>query len=206
MVKQFMIKCIPLFVGLFFLLCGLFFRTASVDNMKANIAVQEDTIAELENEFDNRSSEVRQSEIKVVQSATGLDSARVEKDKEIAQKFLKPIFTWSSGKEYDAIRNQCIDMFGAESSFVTEFMPENVKSEDGTLNYIDVFHVNCHFEKLEQNVELIEGDTYTYLSLVTASNTDKKGAEGESHCVIRYSIDLDGNISNVNTFTVANVK
>lgn len=136
----------------------------------------------------------------IVESATGLDQSRVSRDDKIAEEFISDIMTWSDGETYDKNREKLMELVGEDNEIFESFMPENVKYQD--LNYIDTHSANSKYEGMESYVTDIDGDKYSYIALVTWSTT-MANVEGEAQCLFQYTIDGEGNITDLNAFTLS---
>lgn len=144
---------------------------------------------------------------------TGLDTKRVKTDDGIIEsKVLKKYFTWKSGADYEALKNDFDETFSNDDgNFGTVILPD-LKSEQDTegnvTNAIDngEFGVlNMTYDSMQSHVTSIEDDVYSYFTEVTVKSTIK-GTDAEAstgHIIVTYSIDKEGNISHLNGFTIA---
>ena len=158
--------------------------------------------AHIENQIKLKELSVKNEVDKVLESVTGLNNEKFNKDKKVAEEFMRKVFTWSSYKEYNEVRNEIMKTHNlkADSGFIKTFMPEivNEKMDGKDYNRIDVFGYNMSFETFTPHVVGINGLDYSYFSIVTVSSRDKEhGGEAFMKAVMTYKIDKDGNISDL---------
>lgn len=198
-----------------FILSGVFVIIAflvvclPISDLNNKIDEQNTELAKLQNELTMAQSLNKSSHDKIVVKSTGLDANRTMNDNKIAIEFIKKCLTWSSYEEYNEIRNSLITDYKLDTSsnFLTVFMPEvvNATSPDGTnYNRIDIFGYNLSYEKMDSYVTDISNDgKYSYFSFVTVSSRDKNGKEGTTMAAFIYTIDVDGNITNIDASAVS---
>lgn len=210
-------KVLPVIISFVFFIICLIYMQVNMKDANEQLQAKLSEKYQLKNEYDVKKSTVANTKKKLIQDATGLDTNRVAIDKDIAEKFAYKVFTWGNGQEYDEVRNMLLNMYGLsqDSDFMTSFYPENVKviNGDTELNYIDntlinestgeFVSFNSQFEDMSSYVMNIDGDKYTYFSFVIFSSSDTAGAEAKSTAILTYTIDLDGYVSNVNGYTIA---
>lgn len=139
----------------------------------------------------------------VAKDAYGLDLDRKATDDKIFQKFISSATTWKSGKDYVAARKELMRKYKLteESSFMNVFMPKKGvyrEDDDGKLYFTGDF-ANSKFVSLSSSVIGISPNEYNYFAIVTTS-TNLKGVgshSSEGKSVVTYTVDKDGNISNI---------
>lgn len=100
-------------------------------------------------------------------------------------------------KEYKLLDND---------NFMKVFMPllkqygMTLKS-DGN-NEIDTGSLNLSYDKMKSYVTNIQGDKYSYFTVVTVNSHDKKGAVANGKIVASYTVNGHGKISNLNADTI----
>lgn len=138
--------------------------------------------------------------------ASGLDASRVAKDDASAKKLIEAVCTWDSKESYDAMRKDVISKYklADDSSFVKVFIPEvkNVNVGDKSINEIDANGLNMEFVSMDSNVTNISGDKYTYLTTVTIQSSDSAGANAEGVSAFIYTVDADGNLSELSAYNI----
>lgn len=158
-----------------------------------------------------------------VQEASGLDTSRQKTDDGIAEKFFENCLDWDDSKSYDEKREWVSEQEKAtpsievEDSFLTVFFPAVTETEDDNgkqVNIIDKEGLNVSFDSssFESHVVDIDtkGDVYSYLAEFNVTTTSRyEDAEGTSHSAdgnakiaATYSIDSDGNMKDVNAYTI----
>lgn len=210
-------KVVCVIVSIVFLGIASVVSNFDVNAIQKQIDEQQSELHDLENELEVKRNSAAQSEKKFVESMTGLDIDRVEKDDEIAKDFVSKVVTWSDGASYDAIREEIMKTYGlaADSDFMTVFLPENIKvtQPDGSvLNYIDSQNAlveaglsnqayNAQYESMESYVTDIRSGTYSYFTFVTWSSSNPAGADAMTTNIMTYDIDSDGTVSNIHGYT-----
>jgi len=191
--------------GCFFIACVMTYAIG-VGTMQSNLDTQSQALYNLQNQVDMKISESESNRAKLVQGATGLNTQRVTVDTKVAETFIEKALTWSNGATYDAVRAEMMTTYGLteDSPFMKVFMPINVKTADGQFNYIDTHHSNCQYEDMDVYVSSISTDVYSYFSFVTWSTSDMTGNEAKSTCIVTYDINVDGKLSNLSAYTMAN--
>jgi hypothetical protein len=207
--KGFNIKLVIFFafIGIFPIAGAIAFSNISQKNSDKYLSVQESKVASLQQELTRLQTEQKAKEEAFQKQITGLNMARVVADNEQADAFFKEIFTWDSGARYDKIRQDFIDKYGENNSFITSFMTENKKicknpdalEEDREYwNYIDLLGTNMTYEGMGESYAVsIQDDNYTYITTVNWSTHDKAGNEARSDkkntaCVFKYTVTKDG--------------
>lgn len=163
----------------------------------------------------NTTNESRSAEYKDV---TGVDVSRVASDDRKVEDFLKYILTWKNYSEYQQKRDAVIkDYHVAEDShFLTTFFPEIkvIKDKAGNeYNALDdgMEELNLSFGSMYSKVVNIQDDVYSYATVVQVTTdasyrrtdgTDQSIA-GTGYCIVTYDTTADGNITNLDGYTVA---
>lgn len=177
------------------------------NSMSSILSKQVSQIADLESRITLKEQSVQQAEATAVRSVTGLDANRVLKDNVKAEELFRSVMTWDSLAQYNQIRLDISEMYDIKetNSFLSIFMPEVVETEspDGTkYNRIDTLGLNVNFEDMETYCTGIRNTTYSYAAFVSFSSTSSAGNEGFANVMATYDVDADGNISNLNAYTV----
>ena len=202
--KKFMI--IVSSMAFVFLVACFIFYSVSTNAMQKKLLGQTNTLHDLQNQIDVKQTESDSNNAMLSQNTTGLQAYRVTKDDKIAETFISSVLTWSDGATYDSMRLNAMDKYGLKDtdSFMKVFLPVNVKTADGKYNYIDTHHRNCKYESMSSYVSGIGSDVYSYFTFVTWSASDMGGNEAKSSCIFTYDINSNGDISNLNAYTMAN--
>ena len=136
----------------------------------------------------------------VNEEMTGLDKLRVERDDKACEKFIKSV------TEYKAARSDVIKKYkiSESSSFLTQFMPEvsDFKAGGLTFNEIDSKKINMLFTSMKSTVLSIDGDMYTYYTVVTVGSSNNKGATVSNDVAFVYSTNSDHQILSVEAYTL----
>lgn len=163
------------------------------------------------------STEIDKSLRTKMKELTGYDDARVKLDDKSAESFFRTIMTWDTYEEYNENRKLVMEKGVEEdSNFLTMFFPEIkiVTDEDGN-EYNDIDNgdgkLNMAFGSLSSRVINIDGDVYSYFAEMTVTSGasykttsgDKQSIAGTGKCVVTYDIDADGNISNIEGYTLS---
>lgn len=199
-------KWLPLIICGVLMVGGI--GTASViqSGRDSQLAEQNTTIHGLENRIDTLEAAQSEDVDKAVQLASGLDSARVAQDDEAARALLEQAFNWDSKETYDAARNSIKEMYGLsdDSSFLSVFMPEmgNINVGDREINEIDARGLNISFSGMQSNVTAINGDLYTYFTIVTVTSSDSTGATADGESAFVYTVNGNGELSDLAAYAL----
>ena len=191
--KQYIISINICFVVFF---VALSYSSINSKLSKNQLADSENQLYNLQNELSTKQSEVIAIETKVEKAVTGVDKERVANDDKLAVSFFTPAFTWSNSVEYVNARTEYIANIGADNQFVTMFMPELVVVDQ--YNEIDLNGINSSFKSLTSRLTDLDGDTYTYLSIIeyTSRDNSEVGNEGTGKALVSYQV-VNNQISNI---------
>lgn len=136
--------------------------------------------------------------------STGIDTARVALDKQVADSLFNSIFTWGDGVGYNQAREVLLNHMSQEEA--DRMMPENtvitsgmVSTIDQDMWYTDAMGLNSEFLDARYVVSGFDADiqTYEYIAIVTVNATSDIGNEGEAQYIITFETDVNNNISNM---------
>ena len=177
--------------------------TISGDNAN-EIAMQQSTIDGVDAEIFRQKNANEFDEQTVVEDASGMSFERVNKDNEVAKDFLERVTTWDNYEQYMAQRDSIIKEFklSEDSRFLTTFMPHmeqyyDEETGEPTFNYIDRNHLNMKLGDIDARVINVDGDKYSYFTVVEVSSVTDTGIEGTTKCAFLYTVDADGTLSNI---------
>lgn len=149
----------------------------------------------------------------IMKEVTGVDTSRMTQDNKAADDFFRTIFDWKGGNQYMEARQYCMEKGIAEDSqFLTEFFsPINLTNDYDPLSDdrkvpLSMYYGSTDYRKLIG----VQDDVYSYMAMlsVTTNGTYKtadgkeKKVEGTGHVMMSYSVDAEGNISNIDGYTV----
>lgn len=202
------------------LVCVLIAVIVCVGNMIVSKVVYANNLAKQDEQIQKLTSQIETSRVTKQESlnsakakVTGLDIKRVKTDDGILEAFLKKCFTWSSAEEYRAIREELesSDMLSGDSTFLDVLFPEltddiTVDGESVTNAIDDSIYgqLNLKYDSLQSHVTAIDGTNYSYFTEVTVTSSVKDGISKTGMVIVTYTVDKDGNLSNLNAYTVAN--
>ena len=88
-----------------------------------------------------------------VSEAQGLDPELKTEDEALISKVLNPVFSWTDGASYDAMRDEMIKNFGADNQFVSTYIAENIKVDvpegyTGANNDIDLNELSSKIKEM----------------------------------------------------------
>lgn len=129
---------------------------------------------------------------------------QVDNDEILAKEFFTPAFDWTSGEQYDEMREQYVSLLGENSSFVDTYIVENIKIEtnEGELSYIDQNELRSKMHSLTAIPVEIKGDRIRYVAfIVHYMHKDQKDlvnldALDKSEVIVEFTITGDKNSSN----------
>lgn len=154
-------------------------------------------------------SDIKKKSKAYAAQVAGMDFDRAEADEANAEALFQTMFNWGDYGSYQEARETLITKYGIpeNSDIMTTFFPDAVETEptkDGsTYNEIDLYQINCSYEKMEPHMTGEAGGVNSYFTIVTWSTFDKYGNEGMAKAAVTYDIDADGNFSNVAAYTLA---
>lgn len=211
-VKTRLVKLRPYIVSFVLLILALVFYivTNSVLSKQAiQIKSLNDQIHEAQRKSAMVDSQIRKATEDAKSSASGLDFSRVNSDYNLAEKFLKECLTWSNESEYRLVRENILYKYGTDvtgGEFMNLFMPEIPVIKDADGNVYEEFGeiANLEYVSMDQHVvDVSSSGDYSYFSEVVIASTDASGHRGQGRCVVLYTTDRDGNLHNIDAYTVA---
>lgn len=195
-------------LGICFLLltgCILFSGMVS-SNRQSSLSEQVGIINGLENRKETLKASIDESTNEALKLASGLDSARVSKDDKAVEPLIEKVCTWDSKESYDKVRSEVKAAYKLEddSTFLKVFLPnvKDINVGDRHINEIDAKGLNMSYVGMQSNVTNINGDLYTYLTVVTMESADSTGATAEGKALFVYTVDGKGEISNLSAYGV----
>lgn len=148
-----------------------------------------------------------------VTRVSGLDTKRAEEDQAKAEEMLKKIFTFSSSAEYIKNRQEFIEKYKPSEDFLNKFYSdikafEHLDANAKPVNTIDQRRYVSDFTKLKAVVVNIQGDKYSYFG---EFKTNFKMEDGrinnpDNTMAVMYTIDKDGNFSDMKIWGLPNAK
>lgn len=201
-----------IFVVVFTITVGLgIYVFTTVSNNTAMLDADNLRISQLKSDIDSVDANKQSEQNSVVSETTGVSADRVYNDTQKISDLLKVACTWSSFSAYNAAREMLISDYGVSESsvFLSEFMPEvteytNNKGE--IVNDIDLNNMNMFFSNISPHLVSVDlnADVYDYFAIVTVGSKVDQDVSGETHIAVTYSVDKDGNISNIDAILLAN--
>lgn len=168
-------------------------QAQSVNN---EIGVQ---ISQLENKYTEEMKNSAYTDI------DGLTANQMEKDQKTIEDFLKPIFQYKNGTEYDAMRNNLVRLLGESNSLLRYYLPQNEKIENQTRVDLEGTKRQYRGITLYPVSKVLKG--YQYLVIVefiyykATSDLQHINDLKSSYAVIRCDVVEDGK----NKYTIQNV-
>lgn len=135
----------------------------------------------------------------------GLTANQMEKDQKTIEDFLKPVFQYKNGSEYDAIRNSLVSLLGESNSLLRYYLPKNEKIDKQTRVDLEGTKRQYKGVTLYPVSKVLKG--YQYLVIVefiyykSTSDLQHINDLKSSYAVIRCDVVEDGK----NKYTVQNV-
>lgn len=194
-----------LITGFLIMVALVFYANSRTTPSNELLNERTDEISRLRNQLGLRRESEQKIREKVIYETTGIDPERIRKDTSAFEDFIEDAFTWTSGEEYDQMRDEYIEHLGEESPFVQTYLAENMK-KDG-YNYVDTFNMKSKYVTKDTYPLEDRDGVMDYLGVVEYYlYNEKKDLVGinrlsTSKAFIHYSVhvDDDGNrlISNV---------
>lgn len=172
----------------------------------ADLATLQDEVSSLSNNLALKRQEDQKVRNEVIYRTTGIHPETVLKDTTLFRDFVEPAFTWSSGEEYDVMRDEYIKQLGQDSPFVSVYLAENLKVDDH--NYIDVNNLKSTMSSVDI-YPLVERDgTMEYMGVVDyylyneADDLVGQGAQSTttSKAIVKFTVNGEGDgrtVSNI---------
>ena len=199
-------KWLPVIICGIVMVLGIGASVMISTDRSSQLGEQYQTINGLENRKATLEAAISDDTKDAIHLASGLDSARQAKDDGVAKKLLEQVFTWDSKESYDAARAKVKEQYnlGDDSTFLKTFMPEvkNINTGDHDVNEIDARGLNMTYSNMQSNVTNINGDRYTYFTLVTVESSDSTGATAEGTSAFVYTVDGSGNLSDLAGYSI----
>lgn len=126
---------------------------------------------------------------------TTFDSDKIKKDKEVIRKYLENELSFTSINDLKVKASRSEDKFETSRSFKYFFPTKFDGSEEEVLaNKSEIEKgIKIKVNKIDQNVLSVTSGSYNYLSVLSLNVNDR-----EVNMLLKYSIDPDGNITNIN--------
>ena len=194
-----------------------------VQSQNTAYATAQGQLSSLQNQEKMNQVTGNKKEASAKEEVSGLDMARKKTDDSIAEEFFKNCLDWDDSESYNKKRDWVSEQEKAkpsvevEDSFLTAFFPAVTETEDDNgkqVNIIDKEGLNVSFDGSSFDSHVVDIDTkgneYSYLAEFNVTTTSRyEDAEGESHSAdgnakiaATYSIDSDGNMKDVNAYTI----
>lgn len=185
---------------------GIMFSGVVSSERQSSLSEQVGTINGLENRKETLKASIDESTDEAVKLASGFDSARAAKDDAAVEPLIEKVCTWDSKESYDKVRSEVKAAYKLEddSTFLKVFLPEvkDINVGDRYINEIDAKGLNMSYVDMQSNVTDINGDLYTYLTVVTMESADSTGATAEGKALFVYTVNGKGEISNLSAYGV----
>ena len=189
-------------VGLIIMVALMIYASMSGSDVQANVGELQNEVTQLSNELGVKRQEEQQVRNEVIHQTTGIHPQTVREDTQLAESFLRPAFTWTSGEEYDEIRDEYIQLLGSDSSFVNVYLAENLTVDD--FNYIDVNELKSEFMGMDvYALEEREDKAMDYLGVVDyylyKDEADLLGADQltTSKAIVKFTVLGEGDMRDV---------
>ena len=198
---------IGVFIAFAFMAAMIAFNFSAQASWQASLAKQEATIADLANQLSNASDLNEGVRRQAVRMVTGTDTLRVAKDRVVAEDLIRQVTSWSTYDEYEAARQLLTLDYGMkeDGQFLSRYMPFVLNTELNGINYnhIDTKGLNSLYEGMTQYLINVDGNDYTYSTLVEWSARNSVGSMGTAVSLFEYTITVDGVLYNLSAFTLA---
>lgn len=195
---------LPVIIGCVVVIVAAIYSTSVASNRQANLDSLDSQIASVKSRISVLETTANDEAASAVYIASGIDSARQAIDDAVVEEFLQIVFEWDSLATYNEARELVMSTYGLseDDTFMTVFMPYVASAEiNGVeINDIDTNGLNMSYSEIESYVTNISGDYYTYFTLVTVESSDSNGATADGTSVFIYTVDANGNLSNLSAY------
>lgn len=192
-----------LVLGVVIILLSVVLGAGSTRKLDAEFEVIQKQVTQLRSEVLDREKAERELQSAIIYETTGIDPEVVAKDMQIFDTYIRPAFEWTSGEVYDSMRDEYIDVLGEKSSFVIDYLTENVKVDDE--NYVDFYDLKSTFIE-SQVYPLVERDgAMDYIGVVSyylyTDTADLVGINRltTSKAIVRYTVSGADDLRTVST-------
>lgn len=180
-------------------IAGCMFMEYRISVYQNSLVRQNAQLTQLENDLAVKKAQADASKDQVIQQATGMSAERKSKDDKIAYDFMFDVLTWNGASEFNSKRTEIMEKYklGANDRFMNVFLAPMPYTADTADMY------NCQLSSMSSLVSGISGTDYSYFSEVEAIARGPNGVTSTLHLIFMYTIDADGNISNLDAFDAA---
>lgn len=200
-------KFLPIIVFGVIFVVALFARQSILKTYDQRLAKSNQELMNITNQRDSNVVKKDSNKQAILDEVTGLDLARQKHDDALAEEVFDHIFTWDDYKSYVKVRDEMIEEYEMNESVVSRLMPDvpELIGEGGKkFNQIDADGLNMSYQSLKSYVVRISGTDYSYITEVKVSSDDKAGNSATGVVLMSYDVSINGNISNINGFTLMN--
>lgn len=143
---------------------------------------------------------VEQEETEII-----ITEERVDIDEAFAQEYFTPAFEWTSGEQYDEMREHYVRLLGEDSSFIQTYIVEDIKidTNEGELSFIDHNDLKSKMDSFAAIPIEVEGkDRIRYVAFIVhymhkdESDLVNLDALNESEAIVEFTIIGEGNSEN----------
>ena len=137
----------------------------------------------------------------IISNENGLSQDRLNKDKDILEKFMSDVFDWSSYKQYEEKRAKIMAQYNLkeDSTFMKVFMPkvvnENMNGKD--YNRIDINGYNLKYQDMKVHVTKINTTEYSYFVEVNVVAKSENEGTAVGRTIFEATVNADGNIKDI---------
>lgn len=199
-------KVLPILLFGFLLVVGLLVRGVVIGSYENKLAASNQQVVDISNQRDTNLNSQDSEKQAVLDKVTGLDLNRQKQDDEKAAEVFKSIFTWNSYKTYNDVKAKMLNEYEMNEGVVKRLMPEvpEIVSEGNKkINEIDANKLSMNYVNLQSYVVKIFGTDYSYITEVTVESSDRTGNKASGKVLMSYDVAMNGQISNMNGFTLA---
>lgn len=161
----------------------------------SNLASLDNQIQDIQMEMESIRVGQAQQQSDVTRAVSGLDTARVEHDQSLIQKFLKDFCTWENLDVYQTKVNRLKELYPEDDNqvFYTFFADSTDTNNSLNMTYLEndsVYVIN------------ITDSDYTYFTEVTVSSNTSSGETGTGKFIFECTVGSDGSFSNLSAYAI----
>lgn len=166
-------------------------------NHSRNLAAMDAQIQDVQMQMESIRVDQAQQEADVNRAVNGLDTARVERDQNLIQDFLKDVCTWEDVATYQTKLEALKKQYPEDDNAMFYVFFADPTSEESAANM-------TYLENASVYVTNIADNNYTYFTEVTVSSTTEAGQTGTGTFAFECTVDGEGTLSGLSAYVITN--
>ena len=164
-------------------------------NHSRNLAAMDAQIQDVQMQMESIRVDQAQQEADVNRAVNGLDTARVERDQNLIQDFLKDVCTWEDVATYQTKLEALKKQYPEDDNAMFYVFFADPTSEESAANM-------TYLENASVYVMNIADNNYTYFTEVTVSSTTEADQTGTGTFAFECTVDGEGTLSGLSAYVI----